>query len=236
MQKGEKLYAGKAKEIYATDDPTLAIMHFRDDATAFNGVKKGTIVGKGEMNCQISARIFEKMEEQGIETHYVKTIGKDEMVVKRSEIVPVEVVMRNVVAGSLSKRLGIPEGKPVNNPPLLEWYYKSDELNDPMINCGHIRSFGFATDNEMDSMREQAFKVDAFLKPYFASKGIVLVDYKLEFGRCGGKLILCDEITPDGCRLWDSETQEKLDKDRFRRDLGGVEEAYKRVWDLVTNS
>ncbi len=233
MEKREKLYEGKAKEIYATDDPALAIMYFKDDATAFNGIKKGTIVGKGEMNCQISSRIFKRLEDAGIRTHFVETISPREMVVRRAQIVPVEVVMRNVVAGSLSKRLGIPEGEEIPGRPLLEWYYKSDELGDPMINCGHIRSFGMATDEEMDAMRETAMRVDAFLTPYFRRKGIVLVDYKLEFGRCGGELLLCDEITPDGCRLWDAATSEKLDKDRFRRDLGGVEEAYRRVWELV---
>lgn len=235
MKKGEKLYEGKAKIIYATNDPSLTIMYFKDDATAFNGVKKGTIVGKGELNCQISSRIFKKLEDAGVKTHYVETISEREMVVKKAEIVPVEVVMRHVVAGSLSKRLGIPEGEPIKGAPLLEWYYKSDELGDPMINCGHMSCFGFATDAERETMREMAKKVDDFLNPYFRKKGIVLVDYKLEFGRVNDDLVLCDEITPDGCRLWDEKTSEKLDKDRFRRDLGGVEEAYKRVWDLVNS-
>jgi len=232
MQKGEKLYEGKAKIIYATDDSNHVIQYFKDDATAFDGAKKGTIGNKGAINCGVSSIIFKHLENAGIKTHFVEQLSEREMLVKKLEIVPVEVVMRNIVAGSLSKRLGIEEGTPLPST-ILEWYYKSDELHDPMINDYHIRVFEYATDNEVDHMRDAGFKVNDFLVPYFDKLGIKLVDYKLEFGRHNGELLLGDEITPDGCRLWDKETNEKLDKDRFRRDLGHIEDAYERVFELV---
>lgn len=232
MKKGARLYEGKAKIIYATDDPKLVIQYFKDDATAFDGKKKGTIGDKGIVNCGVSAIIFKHLEKIGVKTHFVEQIGEREMLTKKLEIVPVEVVMRNIVAGSLSKRLGIPEGKKLPEP-VLEWYYKSDELGDPMVNQNHIRIFGFATQDEMEKMGKMAYKVNDFLVPYFKNLGIKLVDYKLEFGRFGKDLLLGDEITPDGCRLWDAATDEKLDKDRFRRDLGDVENAYQKVYKLV---
>jgi phosphoribosylaminoimidazole-succinocarboxamide synthase len=232
MNKGDKMYEGKAKAIFATDDPNLVIQYFKDDATAFDGKKKGTIASKGIVNCGVSSIMFRHLEKAGIPTHYVEQLGEREMLVKSLDIVQVEVVMRNIVAGSLSKRLGIPEGT-VLPEPLLEWYYKSDELGDPMINTNHIHVFKYATDSEVKTMAEQAFKVNDFMVPFFDKLGIKLVDYKLEFGRHNGELLLGDEITPDGCRLWDKETNEKLDKDRFRRDLGNVENAYQKVFELV---
>lgn len=232
MQRRDKLYEGKAKIIYSTDDPKLVIQYFKDDATAFDGKKKGIIGNKGIVNCGVSSIIFKHLEKTGVPTHFVEQLGEREMLVKKLEILPVEVVMRNVVAGSLSKRLGIPEGTLLGSP-LLEWYYKSDPLGDPMINSDHIRVFGYAKEKEIDEMRRLAASVNSFLVPYFDGLGIRLVDYKLEFGRHDGKLLLGDEITPDGCRLWDKETNEKLDKDRFRRDLGHVEDAYERVYQLV---
>lgn len=235
MQKGKKIYEGKAKIIYATDDPKLVIQHFKDSATAFDGLKKGTIANKGVVNCGVSSIIFQHLEKVGVATHFVEQLNEREMLVKKLEILPVEVVMRNIVAGSLSKRLGIPEGKPLPEP-ILEWYYKSDELHDPMINSSHILVFQYATPAEIDKMREMAFKVNGFLVPYFYRLGIKLVDYKLEFGRFKGELLLGDEITPDGCRLWDRRTDEKLDKDRFRRDLGKVEDAYQKVYELVKST
>jgi len=235
MEKKEKLYEGKAKVIFATDDPNLVIQYFKDDATAFDGTKKGTIGDKGHVNCTVSSIIFKHLGKAGIKTHFVEQLGDHEMLVKKLNILPVEVVMRNIVAGSLSKRLGFPEGKKLPEP-ILEWYYKNDELHDPMINENHIRVFQYATPQEIQKMEEAAFKVNDFLVPYFSNLGIKLVDYKLEFGQHGGELLLGDEITPDGCRLWDKETDEKLDKDRFRRDLGNVEDAYQKVLKLVEST
>lgn len=232
MQKRDKIYEGKAKVIYSTEDPELVIQYFKDDATAFDGAKKGKIGNKGVINCGISSIIFGHLEKFGVLTHFVRQISEREMLVKRLEILPVEVVMRNTVAGSLSKRLGIDEGTHLKEP-ILEWYYKSDALHDPMINENHIRAFGWASVSEIRKMEEMAFKVNDFLTPYFDNLGIRLVDYKLEFGRYKEGLLLGDEITPDGCRLWDKETNEKLDKDRFRRDLGSVEDAYEKVYSLV---
>ncbi|MFH1654127.1 MAG: phosphoribosylaminoimidazolesuccinocarboxamide synthase [Pseudomonadota bacterium] len=235
MKKNEKLYEGKAKIVYSTDDPNLLVIHFKDDATAFNGLKKGTIENKGKVNCQITALIYEKLEKAGISTHFVKLNADDELLVKRSEIVPVEVVLRNKVAGSLAKRLGLKEGTALKRT-ILEWYYKSDELGDPMINEDHIRAFEFATEDEIASIKKTSFVINDWLINFFKGIGIELIDYKLEYGRHKGKLVLADEITPDGCRLWDLATGEKLDKDRFRRDLGGVEEAYNRVHELISAS
>lgn len=229
----EKLYEGKAKVLYATEDPEMVIQYFKDDATAFNAQKRGTIIEKGIMNNAISSRIFVELEKIGVPTHFVKKLSDREMLVRKLEIVPVEVVVRNVIAGSLSKRMGRPEGE-VLAQPILELYFKDDALGDPMINDDHIAVFKLATPDEMIEIRKQAFKVNEFLRTFFDKRGITLVDFKLEFGRCNGKILLGDEITPDGCRLWDKTTGEKLDKDRFRRDLGNVEDAYHRVLDLVT--
>lgn len=233
MKRGEKLYEGKAKIIYATEDPKLVIQYFKDDATAFDGKKKGSIENKGVVNCGVSSVIFKHLEGAGVPTHFVGQLSEREMLVKRLQIVPIEVVVRNVVAGSLSKRLGIPEGTAISEP-IIEFYYKDDALGDPMVNTAHIHAFNFATDGEIGEMTNMSFKVNNFLVPYFDKLGIRLIDYKLEFGRYGKELLLGDEITPDGCRLWDKKTDEKLDKDRFRRDLGGVEGAYKKIYELVT--
>ncbi|MDE7464044.1 MAG: phosphoribosylaminoimidazolesuccinocarboxamide synthase, partial [Clostridiales bacterium] len=219
------LYEGKAKKVYATSDPDLVIVDYKDDATAFNGLKKGTIVGKGVINNRMTNYLMKKLEAEGIETHYVEELTERRTLVKSVEIVPLEVIMRNVVAGSLSKRTGLPEGaKP--KMPVLELYYKSDELGDPMINEDHALAFGWATREELDSIAATARKVNEILTEFFASVGVDLIDFKIEFGRYKGRIILADEISPDTCRFWDSKTKEKLDKDRFRRDMGGVEGAY----------
>lgn len=232
---GEKLYEGKAKVLYATDDPKLLIQYFKDDATAFNAQKRGTIVDKGIMNNTISSKIFTELEKVGVPTHFVNKLSDREMLVRKLHIVPVEVVVRNVIAGSLSKRMGRPEGEPLSHP-IVELYFKDDALGDPMINDDHIAVFNLATPEEMKEIRRLAFKVNDYLRSFFDARGIRLVDFKLEFGRCDDQIVLGDEITPDGCRLWDKVTNEKLDKDRFRRDLGNVEEAYHRVLDVVTGA
>ncbi len=228
VTKGNKLYEGKAKIIYETDNPDLLIQYFKDEATAFNAQKKGVIKEKGVMNNAISTRLFKLLEDEGIKTHFVEKLSEREMLVKRLEIIPVEVVVRNIVAGSLAKRMGLEEGTPLKEA-VVEFYYKSDELGDPMINNYHIRAFGLAKDEELEAMVESALKVNDILKKFFDERGILLVDFKLEYGRHHGEILLGDEITPDGCRLWDKQTLERLDKDRFRRDLGKIEEAYEEV-------
>ncbi len=229
VNRKEMIAEGKAKKIYATDDPELLIFYFKDDATAFNAQKRGTIAAKGELNRRISARLFRVLEERGIRTHFVAEYGEREMIVRRLEIVPVETVVRNIVAGSLASRTGLAEGTELSRP-IVEYYYKSDELGDPMINSEHAVVFGWATEAELDQIHRQALAVNDVLRPFFAERGIVLVDFKLEFGRdSSGDIVLGDEICPDTCRLWDAETHRKLDKDRFRRDLGGVEEAYQEI-------
>ncbi len=228
VTKGNKLYEGKAKILYETDNPDLLIQYFKDEATAFNAQKKGVIKEKGVMNNAISTRLFKLLEDEGIKTHFVEKLSEREMLVKRLEIIPVEVVVRNIVAGSLAKRMGLEEGTPLKEA-VVEFYYKSDELGDPMINNYHIRAFGLAKDEELEAMVESALKVNDILKKFFDERGILLVDFKLEYGRHHGEILLGDEITPDGCRLWDKQTLEKLDKDRFRRDLGKIEEAYEEV-------
>ncbi len=228
MKRLERLYEGKAKVIYSTDNPDMLIQYFKDEASAFDGKKKGVIRDKGIVNNKISSRLFQYLEDNGIATHFVKRLSDREMLVKRLEIIPVEVVMRNIAAGSLSKRMGIEEGAPLRMP-ILEYYYKSDELGDPMINHYHIEAFELAQRFELDVMDEVAMEVNKYLSEFFDERGIVLVDFKLEFGRHKDQLLLGDEITPDGCRLWDKSTKEKMDKDRFRRDLGKVEEAYQEV-------
>ncbi len=225
VEQKEQLYEGKAKKVYATSDPDLVIVDYKDDATAFNGLKKGTIVGKGVINNRMSNYLMGMLEKEGIETHVVEELSERRTLVKHVEIVPLEVIMRNVVAGSLSKRTGLPEGT-IPSMPVLELYYKSDELGDPMINADHALAFGWATKEELDAIEKIARKVNDVLKAFFAGVGVDLVDFKIEFGRYKGKIILADEISPDTCRFWDSKTKEKLDKDRFRRDMGGVEGAY----------
>ncbi len=232
MEKREKLYEGKAKIIYSTDDPDLHIMYFKDDATAFDGAKKGTIEEKGVINNSVSTRIFEFLEDNGIKTHFVEKLSEREMLVKNMEIIPVEVIPRNIVAGSLAKKMGIEEGTELKSP-ILELCYKDDALHDPMINDDYVEAFSFATAEELVEMKETAMKVNSLLSAFFDERGIILVDFKLEFGRHKGEVLLADEITPDGCRLWDKVTKEKLDKDRFRRDLGNIEESYKKVLDKV---
>lgn len=225
VEQKEQLYEGKAKKVYATSDPDLLIVDYKDDATAFNGLKKGTIVGKGVINNRMSNYLMQKLEKEGVETHFVEELSERRTVVKRVEIVPIEVIMRNVVAGSLSKRTGLPEGEKPSMP-VLEYYYKSDELGDPMINTDHAVAFGWATEEELKVIGATARKVNDYLVKFFAGVGVDLIDFKIEFGRYHGRVILADEISPDTCRFWDSKTKEKLDKDRFRRDMGGVEDAY----------
>jgi phosphoribosylaminoimidazole-succinocarboxamide synthase len=228
MEKRDKIYEGKAKQLFTTDDPDLLVQYFKDEATAFDGKKKGIIEEKGVLNNKISSRIFTMLEEKGVRTHFVKRLSDREMLVRRLRIIPVEVVIRNVAAGSLCKRLGLEEGTALNEP-TLELFYKSDPLGDPMINESLAKVFGWATDSELDQMKESAFKINRILSEFFSERGIILVDFKLEFGEHKGQVLLGDEITPDGCRLWDKSTLEKMDKDRFRRDLGKVEEAYREV-------
>ena len=225
VEQKEQLYEGKAKKVYATSDPDLLIVDYKDDATAFNGLKKGTIVGKGVINNRMSNYLMQMLEKQGIETHYVEELSDRRTLVKNVKIVPLEVIMRNIVAGSLSKRTGLPEGS-VPSKPVLEIYYKSDELGDPMVNEDHALAFGWATEKELETISATGRKVNDILKEFFAGVGVDLVDFKIEFGRYRDRVILADEISPDTCRFWDSKTKEKLDKDRFRRDMGGVEGAY----------
>lgn len=232
-EKREQLYEGKAKRVYRTDSPDLYLVDYKDDATAFNGAKKGTIQNKGVLNNLISTVFFRLLEEKGISTHFVEQVSDREMLVKSLDIIKVEVVVRNIVAGSLAKRLGIPEGK-VLTEPILEFYYKDDDLGDPMINDYHIQALGLATPAQMNKITELSLKVNQVLLEYLSDKNIDLVDFKLEFGVHEGELVLGDEISPDNCRFWDKETHEKLDKDRFRRDLGKVEEAYEEVYRRLT--
>ena len=224
-EKKEQLYEGKAKKVFATTDPDIVLVAYKDDATAFNGLKKGTIVGKGVVNNRMSNHMFRLLEAAGVPTHYVEELSDRETLVKKVQIVPLEVIIRNVAAGSMSKRLGIPEGTALKCP-VLEFSYKNDDLGDPMINTYHALAMGLATKEEIDRIAELSFKVNAYMIEYFKGRNIDLIDFKLEFGRYKGQIILADEISPDTCRFWDSTTKEKLDKDRFRRDMGGVEEAY----------
>jgi len=232
MEKLDQLYEGKAKILTKTSDPDLLIQFFKDDASAFNGVKKGTIVDKGVMNNHMSSRIFQYLEDNGVKTHFVKTLNDREMLVKVLEIIPVEVVIRNVAAGSLCKRLGIEEGR-VLEKPILEFFYKSDPLGDPMINECHVDVFGWATKEEVEILKSEGLKINNLMVEFFKERNIRLVDFKLEFGRHKGEVLLGDEISPDGCRLWDWKTNEKMDKDRFRFDMGSVEEKYQEVYNLI---
>lgn len=228
MKKLEQIYEGKAKRVYTTDNADYVIVDYKDDATAFNGLKKGTIVGKGIVNNKVSNHFFRLLDSQGIPTHYVEQLSDRETVVRKVDIVPVEVIIRNRAAGSFSKRMGVEEGKSLLCP-ILEFSYKNDELGDPFINSYYVRALGLATDEEMEKIREYSFKVNDILSAYLKEMGIDLIDFKLEFGRFHGDIILADEISPDTCRFWDSATGKKLDKDRFRRDLGDVEEAYQEI-------
>lgn len=228
MKKVDLLYEGKAKKVYTTEDPDVLIVDYKDDATAFNGIKKGTITGKGAINNRMTNFMFQMLEKAGIPTHYVKELSDRETAVKKVEIVPLEVIVRNVAAGSFSKRLGIEEGFKLLAP-TLEFSYKDDDLGDPMINDYFAIAIGAATREEIDKITEYAFKINEIMKDYFLTKDIDLIDFKLEFGRYKGEIILADEISPDTCRFWDVNTHEKLDKDRFRRDMGNVEEAYEEV-------
>jgi len=229
VERAAKLYEGKAKIVYATSRPDLVIQYFKDDATAFNARKRGTIVGKGVVNNRVSAVCFERLARAGVRTHYVATLSDREMLCRRLDIIRIEAIVRNVVAGSLAERTGLPEGTAAR-PAVVETYYKSDPLGDPMINDDHVRLLGLATPAELRWIRRAALRVNAVLRPFLLRRRLLLVDFKLEFGRAGGRLWLGDEISPDTCRLWDVATREKLDKDRFRRDLGGVEEAYQEVY------
>ena len=229
MEKLQQLYEGKAKKVFATDDPELLIVEYKDDATAFNGLKKGTIQGKGVINNQMSNRLMAKLETAGVPTHYVKELNQRETLVKKVQIVPLEVIIRNIAAGSFSKRYGVEEGV-VFEQPTIEFSYKNDELGDPLINTYHALALKLATPEEIETIKKYAFQVNDFLRSFWKACGVTLVDFKLEFGRLSdGTIVLADEISPDTCRLWDSKTGEKLDKDRFRRDLGGVEEAYAEI-------
>ena len=225
MEKKELIYEGKAKKVYAMDDPDYCMVEYKDDATAFNGLKKGTIRGKGVVNNKMSNFMFKLLAEKGIETHFVEEISDRETIVKKVSIVPLEVIIRNKAAGSLAKKLGLEEGMELKCP-ILEFSYKNDELGDPMINNSQAIACGIATQEEIDVISDMAYKVNDYMKEFFAGVGVELIDFKLEFGKFHDKIILADEISPDTCRFWDSKTHEKLDKDRFRRDMGGVEEAY----------
>ena len=229
MEKKEQLYEGKAKKVFATEDPQLLIVQYKDDATAFNGLKKGTIVGKGIINNQMSNRLMAMLESEGVPTHFVQELSQRETLVKKVSIVPLEVIVRNIAAGSFSKRYGVEEGV-VFDQPTIEFSYKNDELGDPLLNTKHALALKMATPEEIETIERYSLKINEVLKACWLSCGVILVDFKLEFGRLAdGTIVLADEISPDTCRLWDSKTHEKLDKDRFRRDLGGVEEAYAEI-------
>lgn len=226
MEMREMLYEGKAKKVFATEDPDLLIVSYKDDATAFNGKKKGTITGKGAINNRVTNYMMQRLEEAGIPTHFVEELNDRDTVVKKVEIVPLEVIIRNISAGSFAKRYGVEEGIPFENP-TIEFSYKNDDLDDPLINEYHIQALKLATPEEVDTIKQMAFKVNEVMKEFFIQRKVELVDFKLEFGKTSdGTIVLADEISPDTCRFWDADTHEKLDKDRFRRDLGNVEDAY----------
>ena len=233
MEKKAQLYEGKAKKVFATEDPSLVIVSYKDDATALDGLKKGTIAGKGVINNKMSNYLCRLLEKHGVPTHFVKELNDRETLVKKVSIVPLEVIVRNISAGSFAKRYGVSEGI-VFEEPTIEFSYKNDELHDPLINSSHALALSLATKAEIEKIKEYAFRVNDVLKEYFLSIGVKLVDFKLEFGRTSdGAVILADEISPDTCRFWDAETNMKLDKDRFRRDLGGVEDAYREMMNRV---
>ncbi|MCH5286120.1 MAG: phosphoribosylaminoimidazolesuccinocarboxamide synthase [Christensenellaceae bacterium] len=229
MEKLEQLYEGKAKKVFATDDPNVVLVDYKDDATAFNGLKKGTIVGKGVINNRVTNFLMQMLEKNGIPTHYIEEISDRETLVKKVTIVPLEVIVRNIAAGSLSKRLGLPEGTKLGQT-VIEYCYKDDELGDPMVNEYHIAAMNWVSKQNLDLIAKYALKVNELLSAFLKQSNIELIDFKLEFGITNdGELVLADEISPDTCRFWDSTTHEKLDKDRFRRDLGGVEDAYQEI-------
>lgn len=228
MAAGTLLYEGKAKKIFSTGNPDQVLQYFKDDATAFNAQKRGTIVEKGVINNKVSERLFSLLEQNGVPTHFVERKSDREMLTKKVAIVPVEVVVRNVVAGSLAKRLGLQEGEAIQ-PAIVEWYYKNDALGDPLIADEHIRLLKLATPDQLAEIKRLALKINGLLQPFFAERKMILVDFKLEFGLHNGKLILADEISPDTCRFWDQMTKESMDKDRFRKDMGKIEEAYREV-------
>lgn len=233
MEKKEQLYEGKAKKVFATDDANLVIVDYKDDATAFNGEKKGTITGKGVINNVMSNHMLQLLEQQGVPTHFVEQLSERETLVKKVSIVPLEVIIRNISAGSFAKRFGVEEGI-VFDEPTIEFSYKNDELGDPLMNAYHAIALKAATREEIETIKAMAFKVNEVMKQYFDTLNVILVDFKLEFGKTAdGKIVLADEISPDTCRLWDKTTKEKLDKDRFRRDMGGVEEAYQEIMKRV---
>lgn len=229
MEKKEQLYEGKAKKVFATEDPDVVIVDYKDDATAFNGEKKGTIVGKGAINNRMTNHLLRLIGEKGVPTHLVEELSDRETAVKKVEIVPLEVIVRNVAAGSFSKRMGVEEGRELLCP-ILEFSYKNDDLGDPFINDDYALALGLSTQEEIDKIKSYTKIVNQVMKEYFLSLGLKLIDFKIEFGRFHGEILLADEISPDTCRLWDVKTNEKLDKDRFRRDLGNVEEAYEEVF------
>jgi len=233
MEKIKQLYEGKAKKIFTTEDPDVYIQEFKDDATAFDATKRGTIQDKGVVNNKVSAKLFKLLEEKGIPTHYVELLNDRDMVVKKVEIVPLEVTMRNIVAGGMAKLLGLEEGI-ILNEPVFEYHYKEDALHDPLINDYHIKALKLATEEELDVIKDLSFKINDILIEFFKERNLDLVDFKLEFGRCKDKIILADEISPDTCRLWEKGSKRKMDKDRFRRDLGSIEETYQEVLKIVT--
>ncbi len=229
MEKRNQLYEGKAKKVFETDNPEMLIVSYKDDATAFNGLKKGTIAGKGVINNRMSNLLMQRLEAQGVPTHFVEELNDRETLVKKVKILPLEVIIRNIAAGSFSKHYGVPEGK-VFETPTIEFSYKNDELGDPLCNGYHAVALGLCSEEEIETVKSYAFKINDLLKAFWSECGVTLVDFKIEFGRLSdGTIVLADEISPDTCRLWDSKTGEKLDKDRFRRDLGGVEDAYTEV-------
>ncbi len=232
MKKCELMYEGKAKKVFATDDPNYCIVEYKDDATAFNGLKKGTIAGKGVVNNKMSNYMFQLLEKHGVKTHFVEELSDRETLVKKVEIVPLEVIIRNKAAGSMAKRLGMEEGTELKTT-VLEFSYKDDSLGDPMVNEYHILAAGYATREDIDTIASMAMKVNEVMCEFFKSVDVELIDFKLEFGRFNGEILLADEISPDTCRFWDIHTHEKLDKDRFRRDMGGVEEAYAEMMKRV---
>ena len=236
MEKTVQLYEGKAKKVYATTDENCVIVDYKDDATAFNGLKKGTIAGKGSINNRMTNMMMQLLEKEGVPTHFVEELSDRETVVKKVSIVPLEVIIRNISAGSFSKRYGVDEGI-VFEQPTIEFSYKNDDLGDPLINEYHALALKVATKDEIETIKAMAFKVNEVMKAFFKGLGIDLVDFKLEFGKVAdGTIVLADEISPDTCRFWDSVTHEKLDKDRFRRDLGGVEDAYQEVFKRLTGN
>jgi phosphoribosylaminoimidazole-succinocarboxamide synthase len=229
MEKKEQIYEGKAKKVYATDNPDYCIVYYKDDATALNGLKKGTILGKGAINNKVTNHLMKLIEKNGIPTHFVEELAERETVVKRASIIPLEVIVRNVAAGSLAKRLGLEEGTKMKKT-VLEFSYKNDELGDPMVNDYHIFAMEYATAEELDTITNYALKINKILSEYLKEVNVNLIDFKLEFGKTAdGTIVLADEISPDTCRFWDLRTNEKLDKDRFRRDLGQVEDAYQEI-------